>query len=165
MILALFMSVVFGVEAQSNKSLQLDLSATPFLSSFGTSNYSSSFNLGVFYPVLQSLTCGIQSRETYEFNKTDGDYDALSSIGVGVGYVFFEGKQGSFWEDGSFELLTDIGGGFSNLTDEKTYSYIDLSCRAYIKKLAFVSIGYNYKLYEERTNDTNGLYASFGIRF
>ena len=165
MILTLFMSMVFIVEAQSNKGLQLDLSATPFLNSFGTNSYSSSFNLGVFYPVSESLTCGILFKETSEFDKANKDYDALSSIGVGVGYVFFEGEQECFWANGRFEILADVGGGLSNFTDEKAYLYIDLSCRAYIKKIAFVSVVYNYKLYEKGTDDTSGLYAGFGIRF
>ena len=165
-LVALLLGVFFEVCAQSNKGLKLDLSGTPLLSNLAASdNYSSSFNLGVYYPIFQSLTCGLQFRETYDFYESTKDYDALSSIGVGVGYAFFEGKQDSFWDGATFEVLTDIGGGFSNLIDDKSFLYADLSCRVYIRKLAYVSIGYNYKLYEEKIDDTNGIYVSTGFKF
>lgn len=120
----LLLGLVTQADAQTNKGLQLDLSASPVLIHFGDDAYSTTFNMGVYYSISKSISFGFQFRKIYDFQESLKRYNASSSIGLGVDYVFFEGKDGTFWEGGSFEFLTDVGGGFSNFSDNEDFFYI-----------------------------------------
>ncbi len=157
--------LILSLEAQNKKGLLLELSGTPILTSFEAKKRSVSFDLALVYFVSSKANIRLQFNETFNQNSETETYDALSGIGLGGGYIFFEGKEGSFWEDGTFEILANAGGGFSNFHEDKTFFYYDISCRGYISKTRFVGLGFNHKLYENKKDNTNGMYVNFGFRF
>ncbi len=162
-----FLGIVsLNAKSQEKKRMLLELSGNPIETSFEKNNYAASFNVGVSYFVAEKLNIGLQFHDTYEFNKDDRTYNSLSTMGVSAGYNLFTDFENSFWEDGSLELMADIGGGYSNFDSDMYFFYGSLSCRLYFKSMVFVGVGYNHKWHNEDAINykKNSLFFVFGFR-
>ncbi len=166
-VLVILLGLVYlNTKSQEKKRMLLEFSGNPIATSFKKDYSMLTFNTGVSYFVTEKLNLGLQFHENYELNKNAKTYNYLSSIGLSVGYNFFPNKENSFWEDGSFELMSDIGGGSLNSNRDTYFLYGNLSFRLYYLRTAFIGIGYEHKWYNEDAilDNSHNLFFVFGFR-
>ncbi|MFV0289648.1 MAG: hypothetical protein ACK5IJ_01930 [Mangrovibacterium sp.] len=150
--------------AQEKKGIYFDEISVGHLTDFSEDHSAVTFNPALGLKFSERWFCRFSMPINLELDKQTQTYDEVWGMGLGLGYAFFHGKPSTAWEHVSLEALADGGFGWSELNEEKEFTYTNLSVRVRFEQKYLMTIGYNHKFSDE-PKSIDGLHVSFGITF